>query len=174
MSKIATFLLLCTSFIFASAQPPTPPVTEGKLSSTRLLSVQRLKSEIPDQGPDGMLFCFLVARTPVAQHNMALKETRDFAVGKRSYQALSRSSLGRVFEPQTAVHDAAKYALDHPEVASAVAEAPPRSVIITSAISGPELKAGDSVEIVLHVGFGRTPDKPEAENLVFTTTVPAK
>jgi hypothetical protein len=144
------------------------------LSSTRLLSVERLKAAAPDQGPDGLSFCFLVSRTPAAQHKFAIKETKDFTVSQQSYRELSQSALGRTFEPRTAVYDATKYASEHPEVASAVAAAPPRSLIITSVISGPKLQEGDAIQFVLHLGFGRSADKPpESEDLVFTTTVPA-
>jgi hypothetical protein len=172
MSKpVFTVLFLATCL---SAVAQTPPLTEGQLSSTRLLSVERVKATGPDQGPDGLSFCFLVSRTPAAQHKFAIKETKDFTVSQQSYRELSQSALGRTFEPKTAVHDATRYAAEHPEVASAVAVAPPRSLIITSAISGPKLKEGDAIQIILHLGFGRSADKPpESENLIFTTTVPA-
>jgi hypothetical protein len=70
MSKLTyalLFLAACTSLL---AQ--TPPLNEGQLSSTRLLSVERLKAAAPDQGPDGLSFCFLVSRTPAAQHKFAI------------------------------------------------------------------------------------------------------
>jgi hypothetical protein len=172
MSKIASAILFFTAYATVVAQ--VPPVNEGELSSTRLLSIERITTDTPEQGPDGLSFSFLVSPTPVARHKFAIKETHDFTVAQRSYRELSQSTLGRVFKSKMAVHDASKYAIDHPGVASAIAAAPQRSLMVTLALSGPTLKDGDAVEVVLHVGFGRSAEKPEGEDLVFKTTVPAR
>lgn len=148
------------------------PQKPAELSSTQLISIQRLETKGSEQGPDGLSFCFLVSRTATAQHKLAIKETRDFLVSKRSYREVSQASLGRVFEPQVAVHDASKYAADHPELAPSLTAAPPKSLVVVVAISGSKLEAGSDVEVRLHIGFGRSADKPEAEELVFRTKVP--
>jgi hypothetical protein len=164
---ILLFFAVCTGAI-----GQVLPVGDGVLSSTKLLSVDRMTGADPESGPDGLMFCFLVSRTPLGQHKFAIKETRDFSISGKSYRELSQSALGRVFKPAIAVHDAAKYAIDHPELATVVAAAPQRSLIVTLAISGPKLQVGDDVKVILQVGFGRSVEKPEAESLVFETKVP--
>jgi hypothetical protein len=170
MSKFSSILLFIAVCIAAFAQ--TLPVSEGALSSTKLLSVERMTAANPESGPDGLRFCFLVSRTPAGQHRFAIKETRDLFISGKSYRELSQSALGRVFEPAMAVHDSAKFVIDHPELAAVVSAAPQRSLIVTLAISGPKLQVGDQVQVILHVGFGRSAEKPEAESLVFETKVP--
>jgi len=168
-STIVPFLALCS---VAVAQ--VVPVSEGVLSSTRLLSVERVKVTASEEGPDGLLFCFLVSRTPVGQHKFAIQETRDFSVLGRSYRELSQSTLGRVGEPKMAVHDAAKYLRENPERAATAENAQERSLIVTLALSGPQLRDGDDVKVVLRLGFGRSAERPEVESLVFETKVPPR
>jgi len=150
------------------------PVKPAELSVTRLIGVERLRGEMPNQGPDGLSFCFLISRTGNAQHKLAIKETTDFTVSKRSYRETTQASSGQVFEPHTTIHDAAKYGADHPEAAAAIAEAPKQSLVAVVAISGAPLVMGSDVEVRLRVGFGRSAGTPESEELLFRTKVPAK
>lgn len=114
-----------------------------------------------------------MSRTATAQHKLAIKETRDFVVSQRSYREVTQASQGRVFEPQVGIHDAKKYAIDHPDLAASIAAAPERSLVVVVAISGAPLEVGSEIEVPLHVGFGRSADKPESEDLLFRTNVPA-
>jgi hypothetical protein len=148
------------------------PVRKGELSSTQLLSVERLVSNRPDQGPDGLSFRFLVKKKPPAEYEFGLKETRDFDVLGESYRKVTETTLGRVFEPHTTVDDAAEYVAEHPKLAAAVPAAPQGSAIMTVVITGSPLKDGQDVEVKLNVGFGRTAGTPESEELTFRTKVP--
>jgi hypothetical protein len=150
------------------------PSKEGELSTTRLLKVERLVSHVADELPDGLVFHFLVSRKAPAEHKFAIKETRDFIVSGQSYRNATEAKLGRSSDAQTGVHDAIKYAAEHPEFATPVSGAPKRSLIITVAIRGCNLMEGRDVELILHTGFGRTTGAPEGEDLNFKTQVPAQ
>ena len=73
-----------------------------------------------------------MSRTATAQHKLAIKETRDFIVSQRSYREVTQAQ-GRVLEPQVGIHDAKKYAIDHPDLAASIAAAPERSLVVVVA-----------------------------------------
>jgi hypothetical protein len=172
MRKLVSFLFGCvaSAAAFAHVLPEKP----AELSVTRLIGVERLQGGKPNQGPDGLSFCFLLSRTEKAQGKLAIKETKDFTVSQRSYREVTQASSGQVSEPHTSIHDAAKYSADHPATAAIIAEAPKQSLVAVIAISGTPLVAGSDVEVRLRVGFGRTAGTPESEELLFRTKVPAK
>lgn len=169
LPSVLLFFALCSA---ANAQ--TAPVREGVLSATRLLTVTRLMPANAEAGPDGLVFVFLVSRTADGRYKFAVNETHDLFVSGKSYQESSQSALGRRFEPEMSIHEAAKYAAAHPELAALVAAAAPRSLIVTLALAGPKLRAGDEVTVSLQLGFGRTADKSDTETLVFGTKVPER
>jgi hypothetical protein len=172
------FCALFSALVASTVHSQIAPSKSGTLSSTHLLSVERLSPDDstnnPQKAPDGLLYCFLVARNPPATHKFAIKETKDFQVGGASYLASTRTKLGASYTPITTVHGVAKFAAQHSTAAVSLAKAPPDSLVITVAIGGAPLKDGEPAELTLHVGFGRTPDEFKVEALSFRTQVPAK
>lgn len=165
------FFVLTSTATFGQVAPKTL----GTLSTTHLLSVERLVPGDPNLGPDGLLFCFLVASKPPAEHKFGIKQTEDFKVNGESYEAITKRELGKNFTHLTTVHDVEKYLAENPKIANLVSKITPNSrLIITALISGAPLNDGENVELVFHIGFGRTTDEPEIEDLIFTTKVPRR
>jgi hypothetical protein len=174
-SRVLGLIFSCLLSSVLTAQ--IAPLKPGKLSSTVLLGVTRLSSDDelnnPHKSPDGLLFCFAVSPNPPAEHQFGIKQSKDFKVDGRSYQAITQKSQGRLFVPVLVAHDPKKYAAENTIYADAISKVSPESSIITMAIGGAHLKESEDVEIVFHIGFGRTPEKIEAEDLVFRTKVPS-
>lgn len=168
------YILLLFVLIAANVFGQVSPENAGELSSTQLINVERSPSAVPNKGPDGLVFNFVVSKTPTGQHHLGIKETRDFKVGDQSYLQLTQTALGRHFEPGTVIDDPAKFAAAHPKLSDIVSAAPADSLVVTVTITGAPLVEGQDVEITLHLGFGRTPDAPSTEDLVFKTEVPSR
>ena len=134
------------------------------------MPVERLemKPGTADASPDGITFHFIVLRQPGAGQ-LAMKETRDLTIGGESYQATTKTKLGKQFEPQTVVGGAEKFFEQHPPFARFAPKEPKAALAISVSIGGAELVAGKPFEVVLHVGGGQ-----QVEPFKFTGVVPEK
>lgn len=167
MRALCFGLMLLTAGLVRAAGEPAAFLHEGKLSTTRLIDVSRLTG-MPgkaDVAPDGLWFAFLVTPTVAANGKFTLKETRDVRVAGKSYRELTQGLLNRAFEPRTEINDTARFLARHPRLR--LAETPRQSLVLTVALPGARLTAGDEVDIVLRIGFGK-----ETEEIVFRSKVP--
>jgi hypothetical protein len=133
------------------AAEPDPGVQPGPLATVQLLATGRTGG----RSPDGMQFLFLVRRGAGVVGSFTLKETRDFTVAGGSYQEKTQTELGQRFEPATSFDNAEGFFTKQPGMRRLAPEDIAGAYILTIAIGGAKLVAGENVQIKLEVGFGK-------------------
>lgn len=138
----------------------------GRLASVRLVKTERLP---PGSAPDGLAFHFLVSPTPEAFGLFSIRETRDILVGGQSYQEKNQAVLGRRFEPQTRIDDAAKFFSGHAAFRPLMPKLEKGALVLSISLGGAKLPDDGAVGITVEIGFDR-----QLEQFAFRTTVPAR
>ena len=160
-------LMLASGLLRAATNPPV--VQEGKSATVLVLGISRLEPASADDAPDGVVMMFLVRRRDGVSGQIALpNETRDATVDAKSYVELTREALGKTFEPSTVVDAPAKFFARHTELAPPANAKLNNALVVSVALRGAALKPGQTVQAVLHVGFG-----DDAGDFAFTFAVPA-
>jgi hypothetical protein len=161
------------SGLAATAAESASPTKSGRLTTVRLLPVNRLEpksdASSKDAAPDGLVFHFVVLRKPEAVGPTALKETRDFTLGGESYQKKTSAELGKSFEPSTVIENAEKFFEQYPQFNDFAPKDRKAAAVISVSIGGAKLEAGAKVEVTLTVGAGK-----QVEPFTYAVVVPEK
>ena len=164
MKRLALLTLLAVVlFAPAGAAQPDARIQAGALATVQLLATGRTAGRTPD----GMQFLFLVRRAADAVGSFTLKETKDFTVAGTSYQERTQAQLGQRFAPATVFDNAEGFFTKQPGMRGLAPEDIAGAYILTIAIGGATLAAGENVDIKLEVGFGKA-----VEPFSFSVAVP--
>lgn len=162
-------LSLIVSCAFAQAKESAGPTISKGAATVRLLEIKRVPSRGLDQAPDGLVLRFLVNRRSGGDAKFGIRETRDVVIDGTSYAEATRTALKKTFEPKTLVDSAQLFFSTHPHLAPPAQSRVDGSMVVSITLLGAPLRPEQSMEVVLHVGFGT-----KADDFSFATKVPPR